>query len=135
MLHLFLLRAMRSTTDQAQETKLRTYAGDLKLFAQGLRRKAAHDIIGSFAAATDELRRTGVVVSLTKSVIQASGSPARAVLRQVAGAFGAQVAVHIENLGVDDTLAAARRVSAQRKRVGNAIASAVRIARPPWLER
>ena len=51
MLHLFLLRATRSTTDQAQETKLRTYADDWELFAQGLRRKAAHDIVGGFERA------------------------------------------------------------------------------------
>ena len=33
MLHLFLFGAMRSTTDQAQETKLRTYADDWRFFA------------------------------------------------------------------------------------------------------
>ena len=131
MLHLFLLRAMRSTTDQAQEIRLRTYADDWKLFAQGLRRKAVHDIVGGFAAATNELRRTGVVISFTKSVILASGSSARAVLRQVAGAFGAQVAIHVKDLGVDDTLAATRRVPAQRKRVGDTVASAARVARFP----
>ena len=43
MLHLFLLRAMRNTSDQIQGTELRTYADDWKLFAQGLRRKAATD--------------------------------------------------------------------------------------------
>ena len=77
------------------------------------------------------LRRTGMVVSLAKSVILASGSSARAVLRQVAGAFGAQVAIHIKDLGVDDTLAATRRIPAQRKRVGDAEASAARVARLP----
>ena len=130
MLHLFLLRAMRNTTDQIQETKLRTYVDDWRLLAQGMRRKAAQDIVGSFVTA-DELRRTGMVVSLTKSVILASGSSAKAVLRQVADAFGAQVAVHVKDLGVDDTLMAVRRVPAQRKRVGDALASAGRIARLP----
>ena len=72
-----------------------------------------------------------MVVSLTKSVILASGSSARAVLRQVAGAFGAQVAIHVKDLGVDDTLAAARRTPAQRKRVRDAVASAARIAKLP----
>ena len=124
---------MRNTTDQIQETKLRTYADDWRLFAQGLRRKAAQDIVGSFVAASDELRRTGrtgMVVSLT-SVILASGNSARAVLRQVAGAFGAQVAIHVKDLGVDDTHTACRRVPAQRKRVGDALASAGRIAKLP----
>ena len=46
---------------------------------QGLRRKAAHDIVGGFVTATDELRRTGMVVSFAKFVILASGSSARAV--------------------------------------------------------
>ena len=87
--------------------------------------------MGGFVTATDELRRTGMVVSFTKSVILASGSSARAVLRQVVGAFGAQVAVHVKGFGVDDTLAATRRVLAQRRRVGDAIASAGRIARVP----
>ena len=54
MLHLFLLRAMGSTEDQAREARLRTYADDWTLFAQGLRTKAAHDIVGGFAAAKDE---------------------------------------------------------------------------------
>ena len=72
-----------------------------------------------------------MIVSLTKSVILASSSGARAVPRQVADAFGAQVAIHIKDLGVDDTLAATRRVPAQRKRVGDAVASAGRIARLP----
>ena len=99
MLHMFLLRAMRNTTDQVQGTKLRTYADDWTLFSQGLRRKAAADIVGSLVAAPDELRSTGMVVSLTKSVILASGRGARAVLRQVADAFGAQVAVHVNDLG------------------------------------
>ena len=137
MLHLFLLLAMRSTTDQAQETKLRTYADGWTLIAQRLRRKAAYDIVGSFAAATDELRRTGMVVSLTNSVILASGSSAKAVHRQVAGAFGAQVAVHVKDLGVDDTHAATKRVPAQRKKMGDAIASAARIAKLPhgWKSR
>ena len=74
MLHLFLLRAMRNTTDQIQGTELRTYADAWRLFAQGLRRKAATDIVGNFVAAPDELRNTGMIVSLTKSVILASGS-------------------------------------------------------------
>ena len=72
-----------------------------------------------------------MIVSITKSVILASGSGARAVLRQFADAFGAQVAVHVKDLGVDDTLAATRRVPTQRKRVGDAVASAGRIARLP----
>ena len=110
MLHTFLLRAMRNTTDQIQGTELRTYADDWRLFAQGLRRKAAIDIVSSFVAASDELRSTGMVGGLFKSVILASGGGARAVLRQVADAFGAQVAVHVKDLGVDDTLAATRRV-------------------------
>ena len=131
MLHLFLLRAMGSTKDQAQGAKLRTYADDWRFFAKGMRRKAAHDIVGGFAAATDGLRRSGMVVSLTKSVILASGGSARAVLRQVAGAFGAQVAIHVKDLGVDDTLAAIRRTPAQKKRVRDAVASAARIARLP----
>ena len=122
---------MRSTTGQAQETKLRTYADDWKLFAQGLRRKAAQDIVGGFVTATDEPRRTGMVVCCTKSVILASKNSAKAVLRQVAGAFGAQVAIHVKDLGVDDTLAATRGVPAQRKRVGDALASAGPIAKPP----
>ena len=105
MLHLFLLRAMKNT-NQIQETKHRAYAGDWRLFAQGMRRKAAQDIVGSFITPSDETRRTGTVVSLTKSVILASRSSARAVLRQVADAFGAQVAVHVKDLGVDDTLTA-----------------------------
>ena len=74
ILHLFLLRAMRNTTDQIQGTELRTYADAWRLFAQGLRRKAATDIVGNFVAAPDELRNTGMIVSLTKSVILASGS-------------------------------------------------------------
>ena len=131
MLHLFLFRAMRSTTDQAQETRLRTYADDWRLFAQGLRKKAAHDIVGGFAAATNELRRTGMVVSLAISVILASGSSARAVLRQVAGAFGAQVASHVKDLGVDHSLAATRRIPVHGKKVGDAVASAARIAKLP----
>ena len=45
--------------------------------------------------------------------------------------FWAQVAVHVKDLGVDDTLAATRRVPAQRKRIGDAVASAGRIARLP----
>ena len=61
----------------------------------------------------------------------ASGGGARAVLHQVADAFGAQVADHVKDLGVDDTLAATRRVAVQRKRVGDAVASANCIARPP----
>ena len=120
---------MRNTTDHVQETKPRTYADDWRLFAQGLRRKAAHDIVGGFVTASDEFFRTGV--SLTKFVILAPGSSARAVLRQVAGAFRAQEAVHIKDLGVDDTPVATRRVPAQRRRVGDAIASAGRIARFP----
>ena len=60
MLHLFLTRAMRNTTDQVQETNLRTYADDWELFTQGLRRKVTQDIVGSFVTATDELRRTGI---------------------------------------------------------------------------
>ena len=138
MLNLFLLRATRNTTDQTQETELRTYADDWRLFAQGLRMTAAQDIVGSFVAASDELRRTGMVVSLTKSVILASGSSARAVLRQVAGAFGDQVAIHVvKDLGFDDTLTAVRKVPAQRKRVGDALASAGRVARLPhgWKHR
>ena len=131
MLHLFLLRAMKSTEDQARGARLRTYADDWKLFAQGMRRKAAHDIVGGFAAATAGLRRPGMVVSLTKSVISVSGGSARAVLRQVAGAFGAQVAIHVKDLGVDDTLAATKKTPAQRKRVRDAAASAARIARLP----
>ena len=87
--------------------------------------------MGSFVAALDEPRNTGMIVSLTKSVILASGSGAKAVLRQVADAFGARVAVHVKGLGVDDTLAATRRVPAQRKRIGDAVASAGRIARLP----
>ena len=87
--------------------------------------------MGSFATASDELRRTGMVASLTKSIILASRSSARAVLRQVADAFGAQVAVHVKDLGVDDTLTAVRKVPTQRKRVGHALASAGRIARLP----
>ena len=79
----------------------------------------------------DEFRRTEIVVSFAKSVILASGSSARAVLRQVAGAFGAQVAVHVKDPGVDDTFAATRRVPAQRRRAGDAIASAGHIARLP----
>ena len=82
-------------------------------------------------SASDELRSTGMAVSLTKSVILASGGGTRAVLRQVADAFGAQVAVHVKDLGVDDTLAATRGVPAQRKRIGDAVASAGRIARLP----
>ena len=87
MLDLFLLRAMRNTTYQIQETKFCTYADDWKLFAQGMRRKAAQDIVGSFVTASDELRRTGMVVSLTKSVILASGSSARAALSPSRGRF------------------------------------------------
>ena len=117
---------MSNTTDQIHETKLRTYADDWRRFTQGLRRKAAHDIVGSFVTASDELRRTGMTVFSL-----ASGSSARAVLRQVADAFGTQVAVHVKDLGVDDTLTDTRRVPAQRKRIGNAITSAGRIARLP----
>ena len=131
MLHLFLLRAMKSTEDRAQGARLRTYADDWRLFAQGMRREAARDIVGGFNAATDGLRRSGMVVSLTKSVILASGGSARAVLRQVAGAFGAQVTMHVKDLGVDDTLAATRKTPAQRKRVRDAVASAARAARVP----
>ena len=87
--------------------------------------------MGGFAAATDGLRRSGMVVSLAKSVILASGGSAGAVLRQVAGAFGAQAAIHVKDLGVDDTLAATRKTPAQRKRVRDAVASAARIARLP----
>ena len=49
----------------------------------------------------------------------------------MAGAFGAQVAIHVKDLGVDDTLAATRKTPAQRKRVHDAAASAARIARLP----
>ena len=122
---------MKSTEDRAQGARLRTYADDWRLFAQGMRRKAAHDILGGFTAATDGFRRSGMVVSLTKSVILASGGSARAVLRQVAGAFGAQEAIRVKDLGVDDTLAATRRTPAQRKRVRDAVDSAARIARLP----
>ena len=131
MLHLYLLRAMRGTTDQIQGTKLRTYADDWRLFAQRLRRKAAQDIVGSFVTASDQLQRTGMIVSLTKSIILASGSSARATLRQVAEAFGAKVVIHVKDLGVDDTLGALRRIPAQRKRVDDGVASAGRIARLP----
>ena len=70
-----------------------------------------------------------MVLSPTKSVILAPGGSARAVLRQVAGAFGAQVTAHVKDLGVDDTLAATRRTPAQRKRVRDAVASAASVAR------
>ena len=122
---------MKSTEDRAQEARLRTYADDWRFFAQGMRRKAARDIVGGFIAATDCLRRPRMVVSLTKSVILASGGSARAVLRQVAGAFGAQVAIHVKDIGVDDTLAASRGTPAQRKRVRDAVDSAARVARLP----
>ena len=117
VLHLFLLRAMRNTADQIQEIKLRTYADDWRLFAQGMRKKAAQDNVGSFVTASDEFCLTGMVVSLTKSVILASGSSARAALRQVADAFRAQVAVHVKDFGVDGIFTAVRRVPAKRKRV------------------
>ena len=78
-----------------------------------------------------KLRRSGMVVSLTKSLNLASGGSARAVLRQVAGAFGAQDAIHVKDLGVDDTLAATKRTPAQKKRVQDAVASAARIAKLP----
>lgn len=71
-----------------------------------MRRKAAQDIVGSFPTASDELRRTSMVVSLTKPITLASGSSTRAAFRQVADAFGAEVAVHFKDLGVDDTLTA-----------------------------
>ena len=139
MLHLFLLRAMKSTEGPAQGAKLRTYADDWRLFAQGMRRKAAHDIVGGFAAATDGLRRSAMVVSLAKSVILAPGGSARAVLRQVVGAFGVQVSSGHSRKGSRrgrNTLAATRGTPAQKKRVRDAVASAARIARlPPRLER
>ena len=59
MLHLFLLRAMRGTADRAQGAELRTYADDWRLFSQGLRRKAATDLVGAFVVASDELRSHG----------------------------------------------------------------------------
>ena len=87
MLHLYLLRAMRGTAEAAPETKLRTYADDWRLFAQGALRKATRDIVTGFVAAAGELQATGMVVSLTRSVILASGAGARAALRRATGAL------------------------------------------------
>ena len=52
-----------------------------------------------FVAAAGELQATGMVVSLTKSVILASGAGARAALRRATRAFEIQVAIHVKDLG------------------------------------
>ena len=82
MLHLHLVGAMRHTERQAEGVHLRTYADDWRLFAAGARREAARALVHGFRVAKDALEDRGMVVSLTKTVLLASGADARVEIRR-----------------------------------------------------
>ena len=53
MLHLYILRAMRQTQEEAAPAKLRTYVDDWRLFVSGARRRAAGQIVKGLRAAME----------------------------------------------------------------------------------
>ena len=131
MLHLYLLGAMRGTEEEAPSAELRTYVDDWRLFASGERAAASRAIVGGLHAARRQLESKGMVVSLSKTVLLASGAAARATLRAAAGEHKGMVSLAVKDLGVDDTLGACNRRAVQRKRVGDAAEAGSRIARLP----
>ena len=87
---------MRDTHRDAPEAALRTYVDDWRVFAAGLRRRAARDAVESLRAAKAHLEDMGMVVNLRKTVLLASSRGARERLRAEAGDLRGLVATTVK---------------------------------------